>query len=196
MTQSDDDFPNAEIDWELRWAPYDTPTYQAVLDRLHPDDIVLEIGAGDLRLARQMAGVARKVYGMEINAGVLRQGLQYCHSMPANLSVIHADALVTEFPPDITISVLLMRHCTHFEVYANKLRSIGCKKLVTNARWGMSVETIDLQAPKKKFEDLKLGWYACGCGAVGFKIGPAELLTPETEAITYEVIDCPECSHH
>ena len=195
MTQSVEGFPNLNDDWELRWAPYDQPTYQAVLDRLRPEDIVLEIGAGDLRLARKMANVTRKVYGLEINAQVLDQGLQFSHPQPGNLIVMHADALVADFPPDVTTGVLLMRHCTHFREYANKLRNLGCQKLITNARWRMAVETIDLQAPKTKFEDVKIGWYACWCGAAGFKTGPVELLTPEVNAITHEVIDCPECSH-
>ena len=55
-------------------APYDSPTYQAVLDQLGPEDVILDIGAGDLRLARQMARIARKVYAVEINARVLDQG--------------------------------------------------------------------------------------------------------------------------
>jgi SAM-dependent methyltransferase len=194
MTQSVGYYPNYD-DWELRWAPYDPPTYQAVLDQLHPGDTVLEIGAGDLRLARQMAGFTCKVYGIEINNRVLDQGLQYPQPLPDNLIVINADALVTAFPLDVTTGVLLMRHCTHFELYANKLRNLGCQKLITNARWRMAVESIDLQALQTKFEDVKIGWYACWCGAVGFKNGPVELLTPETNEITHEVIDCPECSH-
>jgi hypothetical protein len=135
-------------DWELRWAPYDTGTYQAIVEQLLPDDVVLDIGTGDLRLARKMAGIAHKVYGMEINPKVLAQGLRHDDPLPDNLIAINADALLDDFPPDVTIGVLLMRHCTHFNVYANKLRSLGCRKLFTNARWRMAVETIDLQAPQ------------------------------------------------
>jgi hypothetical protein len=156
-------------------------------------DVVLDIGAGDLRLARQMAGIARKVYGMEINARVLAQGLRNGDPLPGNLIPIHADALVEAFPPDVTLGVLLMRHCIHFQAYAEKLRSLGCRKLITNARWRMSVETITLQAPRIAFEQVKIGWYACWCGAAGFKNGPVELLTPKTNAIIHEVIDCPDC---
>jgi len=180
-------------DWELVWAPYDPPTYQAVLEQLLPDDVVLDIGAGDLRLARQMALITRKVYALELNAAVLDRGLQDNQSLAGNLISICADALIEAYPLDVTIGVLLMRHCTHFKIYANKLRSLGCHKLITNARWRMSVENIDLQAPRIKFEQIKIGWYACWCGAVGFKNGPVELLTPETNAIIHEVIDCPEC---
>ena len=182
-------------DWELRWAAYDPQTYQAVLERLLPNDIVLDIGAGDLRLARQMAGIARKVYSIEINEQVLARAFQDDQPLPANLIAIHADAPEMDFPPDVTIGVLLMRHCTHFNVYAKKLKNLGCEKLITNARWHMAVETVALQAPRIHYKQVKIGWYACWCGAVGFKSGPAELLTPETDAIIHEIIDCPDCSH-
>ena len=44
--------------WERMWAPYDEATYAAVLAAVGPDDILLEIGAGDLRLARRLAIVS------------------------------------------------------------------------------------------------------------------------------------------
>jgi SAM-dependent methyltransferase len=182
-----------EGSWEYQWAPYDPPTYQAVLEQLRRDDIALDIGAGDLRLARQMAKTVHKVYSVEINPGVLEQGLKKDEPLPGNLIPICADTRTMDFPSEVTVGILLMRHCTHFRVYANKLRDINCQRLVTNARWRMSVETIDLLAPRIKFEQIKIGWYACWCGTVGFKSGPVELLTPEANAIIHEVIDCPDC---
>ena len=181
------------IDWELCWAPYDLPTYQLVLDQLAPGEIVLEIGAGDLRLAKGMAKVAHKVYAVEINRFVLDQGLVSRSPLPANLTPILADALAIDFPHDVTCGVLLMRHCTHFQRYAEKLRDVGCKRLITNARWGMNVEVIDLQVARTSYENIEIGWYACWCGTVGFKSGNPESLTSETEAIIHEVNDCPNC---
>jgi len=183
-------------DWEYQWAPYDLPTYQAVLEQLHPGDVVLDIGAGDLRLARQMAAAVHKVYSIEVNPQVLAQGLENGEFLPDNLIAICADAQTMDFPSGVTVGILLMRHCTHFKVYASKLKNIGCQRLITNARWRMSVETIDLLVARIKFEKVKIGWYACWCGSVGFKNGPVELLTPETDAIIHEVIDCPDCLHH
>lgn len=182
--------------WEYQWAPYDPPTYQAVLEQLQPNDVVLDIGAGDLRLARQMAGIIRKVYSIEINPETLNQGLKEGEPLPGNLIPICADARTIDFPSEVTVGILLMRHCAHFMEYANKLRVIRCQRLITNARWRMSVETIELLTPRIKFEQVKIGSYACWCGAVGFKDGPVELLTPENNAIIHEVIDCPNCSHH
>ena len=186
----------SDSNWEYQWAPYDSPTYQTVLEQLQPNDVVLDIGAGDLRLARQMAENVNKVYSIEINPGVLDQGLIKDEPLPSNLIVICADAREMDFPSDITVGILLMRHCTHFLVYANKLRAINCQRLITNARWRMSVETIDLLAPRISFEQVKIGWYACWCGATGFKSGPVELLTPEVNAIIHEIIDCPNCLNH
>ena len=183
----------SDSNWEYRWAPYDSPTYQTVLEQLQPNDVVLDIGAGDLRLARQMAAIVRKVYSIEINPEVLNQGLEEIAPLPGNLIAICADARTMDFPSEIKVGILLMRYCTHFTEYAGKLRVVGCRRLITNARWHMGVETVDLLAPRIAFEQVKIGWYACWCGAVGFKNGPAELLTPETDAIIHEVIDCPDC---
>ncbi len=182
--------------WEFRWAPYDLPTYQLVLNQLSSNDIILEIGAGDLRLARQMAALTRKVYAIEINRFVLEEGLASFAPLPGNLIPICADARAFDFPCGLTSGVLLMRHCTHFQLYAEKLRDCGCRRLITNARWRMNVEVVDLQAVRILFEDMELGWYACWCGAVGFKPGAPEQIAPETQTIIHEVIDCPSCKRN
>jgi len=184
---------NSSLDWEFCWSPYDTLTYQLVLDQISAGDVVLEIGAGDLRIARRMADIAEKVYALEVNRSVLEKGPASFSHLPKNLVPICTDARTFDFPRGITTGVLLMRHCTHFQLYAEKLRDCGCQKLITNARWGMNVEVIDLQSARISYTDMEFGWYACWCGSVGFKPGPPESITPETEAIIYEVIHCPNC---
>jgi SAM-dependent methyltransferase len=179
--------------WEAMYAPYDQPTYQAVLQLLKPDDIVLDIGAGDLRFSRQMALIVNKVYAVEINSFVLEQGLTSCEPLPDNLISICADARVLDFPTDIKVGVLLMRHCTHFRLYSQKLRMAGTRRLVTNARWHMSVEAVDLLAERISFYEIGIGWYACLCGATGFKVGPAEQWSNEMDKKMHEVVDCPQC---
>jgi hypothetical protein len=185
--------PIAADDWEYRWATYDAPTYRAVLNHILPSDVILEIGAGDLRLAQKMAIIAQKVYAVEINAAVLDQGLKSGQSLPHNLVPVCTNAQTMDFPPDVTTGVLLMRHCTHFQLYAEKLKSAGCEKLITNARWRMDVECIPLNLPRINFEQVEIGWYACWCGQTGFKSGPVEKITPELDAIIYDVFDCPNC---
>jgi SAM-dependent methyltransferase len=174
-------------------ACYDPPTYQAVLDRLSSHDIVLDIGAGDLRLARQMAAIAQKVYAVEVNARVLEQADGRCHPLPANVIPIRADARTLAFPSDITTGVLMMRHCTCFRLYADKLRSAGATRLITNARWRMDVEAVDLLVSRKSFAEAEMGWYACLCGRTGFKEGPAEQWSFEMDKIVTEVSNCPDC---
>lgn len=174
-------------------APYDQPTYEAVLQLLHEDDIVLDIGAGDLRLARQMAGVVRKVYAVEVNSQVLERGLMFANALPTSLIPIYGDARSLEIPGDVTVGVLLMRHCTHFRLYLEKLRWVGARCLITNARWRMSVEQVDILAERTPFGDLRMGWYACLCGATGFHLGPAEQWSTEMDQIVQEVSECPQC---
>lgn len=180
--------------WETMHAPYDQPTYQAVLDLLEPADVVLDIGAGDLRLARQMTAIVRKVYAVEVNARVLDQASASSDPLPVSLIPILADARSFDFPRDVTVGVLLMRHCTHFRLYFDKLRTAGAGRLVTNARWRMGVEAVDLRAERIAFGEVEMGWYACQCGATGFKAGPAERWSAEMDRVVHEVADCPQCT--
>ncbi len=176
------------------WAPYDEATYRAVLNQIAADDVVLDIGAGDLRLARRAARVCRRVYAIEIQKALLELATRDEDPMPAeNLIVLHGDARALPFPRDVTTGVLLMRHCAHFRLYADKLKAAGADRLITNARWRMGVEVMALQAARVPYPRLEIGWYACWCGATGFKPGPVEELTlPVIEAVQ-EVIDCPKC---
>lgn len=179
--------------WERMYAPYDAQTYQAALAHIRPGDVVLDIGAGDLRFARQASVIAKKVIAIEINPALLDRAMQL-GPLPTNLITIWADARAWDFPPDVTTGVLLMRHCLHFRQYAEKLRAIGAQRLVTNARWRMGVEVVELRPEtRQSYANLEMGDYACWCGSVGFKPGPVEMLTPALLETTYEVVDCPHC---
>lgn len=175
--------------WERMWAPYDESTYMQALAYVRPSDIVLDIGAGDLRLARRLAVQARYVYALEMNAAMLPA----VTTLPDNVQMICADARTFPFPTDVTLAVLLMRHCQHLSLYLDKLLAAGCRYLVTNARWGVGVERIDLWAARVPFTAVSIGWYACWCGANGFVSGPPEKLTAAVESITHEVYHCPRC---
>jgi Methyltransferase domain len=179
--------------WEALYAPYDQPTYQAVLDQIGRNDVILDIGAGDLRLTRQMVRIARKVYAVEIKAQMLDHACSSCDPLPANLIPIRADARALDFPSDITAGVLLMRHCTCFRLYAEKLQKAGATRLITNARWRMDVEVVDLLVQRKSFAEAAMGWYACWCGSAGFKEGRAEDWSFEMDGTTNEVASCPHC---
>jgi len=182
--------PAHQLDgWELCWAPYDEPTYQAALSYVRPDDVVLDIGAGDLRLARRMAGIARHVFAIEIQPGLLAGQFP----LPDNLPALCADARRVPWPRGITLGVLLMRHCTQVGLYVARLRSVGCRRLITNARWGMDVELMDLGA-RADWDSVDFGWYACACGQTGFTPGPPEQLTKAQMWQIAEVETCPACS--
>lgn len=177
------------VGWEGRFSPYDDETYGLALASVTRDDVVLEIGAGDLRLALQLAGRVRRVYAVEVNpclvgSALLRVGL----ALPRNLHVACANALDVPIPPDVTAAVLLMRHCAHFRGYMARLRASGCLRLITNARWKSGVEVIDLGHPGVPFARVREGWYACACGAVGY-VGRGE----RPDAPPTEVSDCPAC---
>ena len=188
------EFQSIMLDWETMWAPYDEATYQSVLDQICSHDIVLEIGAGDLRLAQRMANLCKRVYAIELQAYILdRTKQQYGQQLPENLLVLQTDARNVPFPDDVTTGVLLMRHCTHFQLYAEKLKAVGARRLVTNARWRLGIEIIPLQSNRMDYDELEIGWYACWCGEAGFKSGPVDLLSLELEGQTHEVVDCPLC---
>jgi hypothetical protein len=186
-------FTLSDAEWEGMWAPYDSGVYDKVLEQIRPQDVVVDIGAGDLRLARRMAAVARQVIAIEQNPEIIASGASASIPLPKNINVICADALEAPLPTYVTIGILLMRHCTHFRQYAEKLRRAGAMRLVTNARWHLDVETIDLQARCIAYRDAPMGWYACGCGAAGFKTGPADSWTEAMDADVYEVDACPQC---
>ena len=184
--------------WEARWAPYGEADYAAVLAAIRPDDVVLDIGAGDLRLARRLARIARRVIAWEVQPKLLAAAedvKRETWSKPApNLTVFCTDARSEPVPPGVTVAVLLMRHCTHYALYVEKLRAAGCQRLVTNARWGMGVEVIDL-APAVPFASVAAGWYACRrCGAVGWAGDDPAAVNETTVERVIDVEGCPTCS--
>lgn len=184
----------SDADWEALWAPYDQSTYHAVLEMIQPTDVVIDIGAGDLRLARQMLKHAKKIYAVEINPQVLSSGMKKSFPDSHRLVPICADARSIKIPSDVSIGILLMRHCQEFRLYANKLKQAGVDRLITNARWRMGVECVCLQIGRSAYEALRIGWFACWCGAVGFKPGPAEYYTLDLDNLVHEVSECPWCT--
>jgi len=180
-------------DWEAAFAPYAEETYQAVLAQILPQDVVLDIGAGDLRLTKRVAASARRVYAIERDPAVLAKSDR--GSWPANLIVICADALATAFPSDVTTALLLMRHCAreHFTVYVQRLSALKrCRRLITNARWKMDVEVIDFRSGGM-YDPDRVGWYACRCGSIGFTPGDPGFITPQVLAEVIDVVSCPHC---
>lgn len=177
------------VDWEGWFSPYAPEIYEAVLDHVTPDDVVLEIGAGDLRLALQLAQRAQRVIAVEVNPLVVGSALETIGlNLPSNLQVMCANALDIAIPSDVSAAVLLMRHCRHFALYFDRLEAAGCERLITNARWKSGVECVDLAEPRVSFGSVECGLYACRCGAVG-----AVLEGDSNGARVSEVESCPHC---
>ena len=182
-----DHHPLTEQQWEAAWAPYDESTYAAALDFLGPEDSVLDIGAGDLRFARRAAERARAVMAIEQRVELLNP------PYPLNLTVMCGDALAVPFPEGISVGVLLMRHCLHFSKYVLKLRAVGAKRLITNARWRLGVEQIAFEKPRVSFESIDAGWFACLCGATGFAARSPDAVNAEALERVRELASCPNC---
>jgi hypothetical protein len=182
------------IDWEAIWAPYDEDTYRFVVERIYPFDVVVDIGAGDLRLSSRVASIASWVYAIERNPDVLARADRY--GQPENLVAVCTDARQWPMPTDVTVGVLLMRHCTpkHFAEYVARLKAMGCRRLITNARWKMGVEEIDLRASAAvAYDPKRVGWFACQCGATGFTPGEPQQVTDQVLNTVVEVVNCPHC---
>ena len=134
------------------------------------------------------------IIAIEIQEGLINTIPTEANNQPSEkLVVIQGDARLLQFPQDVTTGVLLMRHCTHFQLYASKLREVGAERLITNARWRMGVEVVQLGTERIPFQELTLGWYACWCGKVGFKPGSVDRLITEIINVTHEVDGCPHC---
>lgn len=178
--------------WESLWSPYDEDTYAQVLEHITPSDVVIDIGAGDLRLSRRLANIAAHVYAYERQPKTIAAGIR-SGPLPNNLTVVIGDARELPFPTHLTVGVLLMRHCRDVTLYMEKLKRSGARWLFTNARWGLDVERVNLQVPRLPFDAVGIGWYACACGATGFISGPPEYLTEDVLNHVHEVAYCPEC---
>lgn len=181
----------ALVDWPSMWAPYDQTTYDEALSYLHPGERVLDIGAGDLRFARQVVQKLHcHVVAVEKRIEAIQQGVA-CGTL-SGIEVVAADARYLAFPI-VDTAVLLMRHCEDFLLYVHKLRRAGCQRLITNARWRMGVECVPLE-PAAPYRADYAGWYACvRCGCVRFNPGDPSRLPADADIRYLNVECCPAC---
>jgi hypothetical protein len=185
------------VDWAGMWAAYDESTYQAALDFIEPGSFILDIGAGDLRLAGRAVNKGCTVFAIELQPAVIRQARPDVLNLE-QLYIVAADARLIPFPPGLDAALLLMRHCEDYALYVGKLRACGCPKLITNARWRMGVECIPLK-PGEAFKADRVGWYACvRCGATAFipvqdERSQCDRLNPGIDLDYVNVEGCPHC---
>ncbi|RLF42213.1 MAG: hypothetical protein DRN18_02725 [Thermoplasmata archaeon] len=99
--------------WECFFVPEDW-FYDDVLKLLRVDDVVFDVGAGDLRFGLLMVKKVRKVYAVEINPTILGKALQIIgYDLPTNLIAICGNAFKMELPADVTVVTCLMIHREH-----------------------------------------------------------------------------------
>lgn len=99
--------------YEIFFFP-EEPNYKSCLEQLSKDDVVFDVGAGDLRFDLMMADKVKKVYAVEINPNVMAPALHIIgYDLPGNLIPICADAFEMGLPRDVTVITCLMIHRKH-----------------------------------------------------------------------------------
>lgn len=99
--------------WEIFIVP-ESMFYEEVLSMISPDDVVFDVGAGDLRFDIMLSERVKKVYAVEINPGFLGGALNIIgYDMPRNVVAICGNAFEMELPGDVTVVTCLIIHRQH-----------------------------------------------------------------------------------
>ena len=78
--------------------------YKEILEKLNKDDIVMDMGAGDLRFALLASQKVQKVYAVEMNPEIIAVALSIIKwGLPRNLVVICADWRYVEVPSEVNV---------------------------------------------------------------------------------------------
>jgi len=113
--------------------------YDDVLELLKPDDVVFDVGAGDLRFALLASQKVKKVYAVEVNPTILGKALTVIgFDLPSNVIPICADAWKIELPRDVTVITCLMIHRTR--PFPKQWLS---KRIIYTRREGVYVEDVE-----------------------------------------------------
>ena len=99
--------------WEIFYVPEEM-YYSSCLDILSRDDVVFDVGAGDMRFDLIMAEKVRKVYAIEINPTITARALNIIrYGLPPNLIAVCGNAFEMDLPSDVTVVTCLMIHRMH-----------------------------------------------------------------------------------
>lgn len=97
-------------DGEEMFVP-ETWFYDIVLSMLRGSDVVLDVGAGDLRFALLASRKVRKIYAVEVDPKIMSSALRIIsYDLPRNVIPICADARDVALPSDVTVITCLMIH--------------------------------------------------------------------------------------
>ena len=101
------------IDWECFFVPEEN-FYLEALDKVSEDDVIFDVGAGDLRFDLLLSPIVKKVYAVEINPEILGKALKIIgFDIPKNLIAIRGNAFEFDLPRDVTKVICLMIHRKH-----------------------------------------------------------------------------------
>ena len=93
------------------WFLPEDKEYQKVLYLVDENDVILDIGAGNLALDLLLAEKCKKVYAVEVNPEVVSDALRIIGlNLPRNLIVVCGNGLDFPIPKDVNTLVMLLRH--------------------------------------------------------------------------------------
>jgi len=82
--------------------------YKEAFKKLRDNDVLMDMGAGDLRFALRASALCKKVYAVEMNTKTLTRALNIIgYGIPRNLIVICADWRDVKIPEDVTVIMCL-----------------------------------------------------------------------------------------
>jgi hypothetical protein len=83
-------------------------SYRSILSKIDVNDIIMDAGAGDFRLAIMMAAKSKKVYAIEINPTLVQKAIGIIgFDLPLNLFIVCGDFNQIPVPSDVTKIVCL-----------------------------------------------------------------------------------------
>ncbi len=108
--ESDDRKSNDKLSG-LLYIPHEE-NYREMLSKLSEDDVLCDMGAGDLRFALIASTVCRKVYAVEMSPKLISKSLDLMdYELPDNVIVICADWRQVPVPEDVTVISCLVNIC-------------------------------------------------------------------------------------
>lgn len=100
--------------------------YLEVLKLVDKNDIVIDMGTGDFRLAILLSKRAKKVYALELNPELVSKALNIIkYNLPSNLIVICADWVKFPIPNDVNLIICLCNSPIMPESWHNYKRIVG-----------------------------------------------------------------------
>jgi protein-L-isoaspartate O-methyltransferase len=90
------------------YLPHSFFQYEEVLQAVCKNDVVIDAGAGDFRLAYLMSKIVKKVYALEVNPELVKGALEIIgFNLPKNLIMICSDWTDFPIPADVNFIVCL-----------------------------------------------------------------------------------------